>query len=138
MSCCNLQSRVSALFYVLLHFWSPITKRLSAKNCDCRFFGPNGNFNAHFRRKLKCRQRAAGWQHPKTLLGLLHTYPGRQAGRGGVKKTNDKHICTLLQLERVLDSFLFHTPPFLPRLAASFSAAAAVESQQAVMTEAHR
>lgn len=46
------------------------------------------------------------------------TLAGRQAGRGGVKKTNDKHICTLLQLERVLDSFLFHTPPFLPRLAA--------------------
>lgn len=35
---------------------------------------------------------------------------GRQAGRqrGGVKKTNDKHICTLLQVERVLASFLFH------------------------------
>lgn len=81
MSCCNLQSRVSSLCWTVLHFGAPITNRLSAKNCDCRFFGPNGNFNAHFRRKLKCRHRAAGWQHPKTLSSLLHTYPGRQAGK---------------------------------------------------------
>lgn len=79
----------------------------------------------------------SGLAAPENATGPAPHVPW-QAGRGGVKKTNDKHICTLLQLERVLVSFLFHTPPFLPRLTASFSAAAAVESQQAVMTEAHR
>lgn len=69
----------------------------------------NGNFNAHFRRKSKRRrQRLSGLAGPS--FGSWNSFNSAQLSQSashvhtrrqfGAKKTNDKHICTLLQLER--------------------------------------